>query len=231
VSALIDELPFADFDRVFASYWGRRSLGLVVDDGFARQLAGDWRRLRELHRAWLTALREFPATSTGIRLTGTPALTPEVLDLVRADLDQHVAPPPALVGAFADPAAPASPGAVPTVPTNGAPSGFVMADAFCRGALARLKLHWPELPAGADGTGIRLRVSGKLWLHATPPALLNLHWAVRPLAERHGALVEIAHTYPYQLGVTANHSPEDVADRLYNELGWWWISSARLLQP
>jgi len=229
VTALISAVSLADFDRAFANYWGRRALGLVLDDASARRLADDWRRLRELHRAWLTALRAFPAASTGVRLAGTPALTPAGLDLVRDDLDPNAAPPPMLVGAFADPAAPASPGAVPTPPTNGAPSGFVMADAFSRAALARLKLHWPELPAGADGSGIRIRVTGKLWLHATPPAVFNAHWAVRPLAERNGVLAEIANAYPYQLGVTANHSPEDVADRLYNELGFWWISCARLL--
>src|SRR5262245_43482913 len=108
MAVLIRELPLADFERVFASYWGRRALGLVIDDPTARHLAGDRRRLRELYRAWRTALRGFPAASAGIRLAGTPGLTPAVLDLVRGELDVNAAPPPALTGPFADLAAPAS---------------------------------------------------------------------------------------------------------------------------
>jgi hypothetical protein len=229
MATAIGELPFEAFDRVFATYWGRRSLGIVIDDTLAARISSDWRRARELHRAWGRALRDFPAETTGLRLAGTPALTPEVLELVRGVLDPNVAPPPALIGAFADPAAPASPGAVPTVPLSGAPSGFHVTEDFAARALARLRVHRPQLRAGVDGTGIRLRVSGRLWLHAAPPALAGAHWLTRPLAERGDRLVEIDHAHPYALGVNAAHSPEDVADRLYNELGYWWISCARLL--
>ena len=228
---LIDALGLDEFDRVFASYWGRRNLGIVLDDATAQRFADDWRRIRELHHTWLIALRDFPAVTTGLRLTGTPALTPELLDLVRESLDPRAAPPPALSGPFADPAAPASPGSQPTAALSAAPSGFHVTDAFAAATLARLRVHWPEIAAAADHTGIRLRVVGRLWLYATPPVLLGQHWQVRPLAEQDGRLVDLAHTYPYQLGVVAQHAPELVADRLYNELGYWWISCARLLRP
>lgn len=229
MATAISELRFEEFDRDFATYWGRRSLGIVIDDSLAARISSDWRRMREFHAAWRRALRAFPAETTGLRLVGTPALTPEVLGLVRDELDPNVAPPPALTGPFADLTAPASPGAVPTVPLSGARSGFAVSEDFADRALARLHVHWPQLAAGADGTGIRLRVVGRLWLHAAPPALAGSHWLVRPLAEQGDRLVEIGHAHPYALGVTAEHTPEDVADRLYNELGYWWICCARLL--
>ncbi|GAA4170323.1 hypothetical protein [Gryllotalpicola koreensis] len=231
MAVLISALSFEDFDRAFASYWGRRSLGVVLDDASARRLADDWRGMRRLHGAWLIALRDFAAVTTGLRLAGTPALTPAVLELVRGALDVHAAPPPALIGPFADLDAPASPGSQPTVATSGAPSDFAVTDAFAEAALVRLRVHWPEASAGADSAGIRIRVNGRLWLYATPPALQGVHWSVRPLAEQDGALVDVADAFPYQLGVVAQHSPEAVADRLYNELGYWWISCARLLEP
>jgi len=57
VTTLIRAQAFADFDAAIATYWGRRSIGLVIDDQLAARVASEWRRLRQIHKAWLAATR------------------------------------------------------------------------------------------------------------------------------------------------------------------------------
>lgn len=229
-AALISDAPFPAFERAFATYWGRRSLGLVIDDQLADRVRSDWRHLRTLHKTWRAALRTFPAQTTGLQLRGTPALTPDILDCVRDELDPYAPPPPALIGPYADATAPRSPGLVPTTPGGPLTSEQLISEHVATGILARLHVHWPELSVQGTARSISVRVSGRLWLQAAPPATEGGHWIVRPVAERAESFTEWASAGSYQLGVTAAQSPEDVADRLYNELGYWWITCLRLVR-
>ncbi|MFE4948830.1 hypothetical protein ACFQ9V_01860 [Leifsonia sp. NPDC056665] len=93
------EVDHDAFVAAWATYWGRRELGIVIDNAAAARIEADSRRLRAFYDHWLEALRAYPADSS-LRLMGTPALVPELVDA--AEGDREVAGPrPAAFGPYA----------------------------------------------------------------------------------------------------------------------------------
>jgi len=100
----------------------------------------------------------------------------------------------------------------------------------------RIRLHWTssvcEGNVDADETiVVRVAVVDKLWLElrsppspadgSTPP------WTVGPV-EVDAAKMRRAVSRIYGVGLRADASAEDVADRLYEEVRFWWSEYERI---
>ncbi|WP_434317453.1 hypothetical protein [Leifsonia sp. P73] len=93
------EVEYDAFVAAWSTYWGRRELGIVIENATAARIGADPHGLRAFHERWLDAVRAYPAESS-LRLMGTPVLVPELADA--ADGLRSVTPPrPAAFGAFA----------------------------------------------------------------------------------------------------------------------------------
>ncbi|MDQ1607869.1 MAG: hypothetical protein QOE16_601 [Microbacteriaceae bacterium] len=91
----------------------------------------------------------------------------------------------------------------------------------------RILTHWPSANVQAEFAGgdpdkpsfVRVRVSTHVLLEADPA---EHHWSVRPMTDASGTLVPVEPERTYTIGVTPNESPEEVADRFYEEIFFWW---------
>jgi hypothetical protein len=92
-----------DFQIAFRSYWGRRRLGIVLDNGPAKHMGRGLGDLLALYTTWQNATIAFPETDDFL-LLGTPALTPEIVVRRDPSLPAPAGPPPAQVGRYARPA-------------------------------------------------------------------------------------------------------------------------------
>ncbi|MGO4536618.1 hypothetical protein [Leifsonia sp. 2MCAF36] len=322
------ELGYDEFTVAWATYWGRREIGLVVQNSMAATVSADPRALRTFYDRWLEARRAYPAQAS-IRLMGTPALTPA---LIGADAPFPTAdvPHPASFGAYASgtctggprselsgdyatPVDPRSEGAragralrratwamplstfalltswwAPVLAIISAVASLVLSVPVSRlfrvkkvplrkhwGQLAtqliaaiavlvaivalvpqsnpsdhtsklesfmtetsgnqnsartinRLRAHWPtaqiQLTVAPDVQGqlqtIRVRVSDHVYLEAAHP---GKQWSVRALTDESGQLVPVQPEQPYTIGVDVGASPEELADRFYEEIYFWWV--------
>ena len=86
----MSDLTFHEFSNAWSTYWGRREIGLVVDNPTAARIASQPRSLQAFYDQWLSALAIFPADAP-LWLMGTPDLTPDLLPTPSQD---PVGPPP-----------------------------------------------------------------------------------------------------------------------------------------
>ena len=91
------DLTFDEFDAAWSTYWGRREIGIVVDNAFALRNGSGTQSLRTLYEQWLAARAAFPDDAP-LWLMGTPLLTPELF--VKQGTDSVVPPPAPRVGRF-----------------------------------------------------------------------------------------------------------------------------------
>jgi hypothetical protein len=319
-------LDFDAFARAWATYWGRRDLGIVVDDSFARRAAESPAALRTVYEHWLAAVRAYPE-DTGFRLLGTPELSPGLIVAGGARPVGDLVPGPAAFGAYATGAPAGAPqseragdyevasdpgsegaragrtlrlgfGSLPlsalalvgawwlpamsgivavyalvvsilvsrlyfskrvrlrthwpllatqlvavaaiavsvvalvphsTVPAPPSKETSAMSqplgDQTLQRILGRLRAHWPSIEAEFIQTAsdpvqsIIVRVSDHVLLEATHP---GAYWSVRPMTDTSGSLLPLEPDHPYTIGLDASASPEDVADRFYEEIYYWW---------
>jgi len=92
----VDAFDFAD---QFSTYWGRRRLGMVIDNEIANRMRSDGAGMTTIYSIWRTDLAAYPV-QVSFRLMGTPALDLEVVRQWDAATDRPV-PPPALIGRYA----------------------------------------------------------------------------------------------------------------------------------
>lgn len=85
------DLTFDEFSVAWSTYWGRREIGIVVDNALAMRIEGRTQSLRGYHEQWRAARACFPHEAP-LWLMGTPDLTP---DLFPGQTSNTVAPPPA----------------------------------------------------------------------------------------------------------------------------------------
>jgi hypothetical protein len=78
------DLTFAEFRKSWSTYWGRREIGLVVDNATAARVGSARRSLRTFHDQWRAALAIFPGDAP-LWLMGTPDLTPELTSKLPQD--------------------------------------------------------------------------------------------------------------------------------------------------
>lgn len=91
------DLTFDEFGVAWSTYWGRREIGIVVDNAFALRIGSGTQSMRTFYEQWLAARAAFPHDAP-LWLMGTPLLTPELFAKQSTD---SVAPPPApRVGRF-----------------------------------------------------------------------------------------------------------------------------------
>jgi hypothetical protein len=96
------------------------------------------------------------------------------------------------------------------------------------GAINRLRAHWltaqiqfSVAPADPDQLEtIRVRISDHVYLEAGHP---GQQWSVRALTDASGRLVPVEPDRPYTIGVDVGASPEELADRFYEEIYFWWV--------
>lgn len=96
---MIQNDDLTTFYQDVQSYWGRRRLGLVIDN----TLTTGWTGVAAVsawHSAWQKALRQYPDPN-GLWLMGTPRLTPELVLRRHPSLPAPSAPPPARIGPYA----------------------------------------------------------------------------------------------------------------------------------
>lgn len=84
------DLTFDEFSLAWSTYWGRREIGLVVDNAVAMRIDGRTQSLHGYHEQWRAARACFPSEAP-LWLMGTPDLTPELFSRQTSD---QVAPPP-----------------------------------------------------------------------------------------------------------------------------------------
>jgi hypothetical protein len=84
------DLTFNEFSNAWSTYWGRREIGVVVDNPTAARIASQPGSLHTFHDQWLKTLAIFPGDAP-LWLMGTPDLTPE---LFRTPSQDPVGPPP-----------------------------------------------------------------------------------------------------------------------------------------
>jgi hypothetical protein len=84
------DLTFDEFVVAWSTYWGRREIGIVVDNAFALSIGARTPSLRTFHEQWRAARAAFP-NDAPLWLMGTPDLTPE---LFSKQSTVTVAPPP-----------------------------------------------------------------------------------------------------------------------------------------
>jgi len=101
----------------------------------------------------------------------------------------------------------------------------------------RLRLHWAaaECSGDVDAAGtliVRVRVVDSLWLELrspnppTPDGIVP-PWSARPIeVNTHGAERVVSHTYA--VGLRSPATAEDVGDRFYEEIRFWWAEYARI---
>jgi len=100
VALLHADLDRDGFEALLRSYWGRRRLGMVIENRLLppRDALGGPGAVRD----WMTIHREhlasFPEYPRGFRLLGTPALTPEAVPPAEPG---RPGPPPAVIGPWA----------------------------------------------------------------------------------------------------------------------------------
>jgi hypothetical protein len=85
------DLTFDEFDVAWSTYWGRREIGIVVDNRLASRIGSRTDLLGDFHEQWLVARAAFPKDAA-LWLMGTPDLSPE---LFARQSTHKVAPPPA----------------------------------------------------------------------------------------------------------------------------------------
>ncbi|MCU1599221.1 MAG: hypothetical protein JWQ47_2960 [Glaciihabitans sp.] len=85
------DLTSDEFDVAWSTYWGRREIGIVVDNATASRIGSSRQTLRSFYEQWLAARAAFP-NDAPLWLMGTPDLTPELFAQQSTDT---VAPPPA----------------------------------------------------------------------------------------------------------------------------------------
>jgi len=91
----------------------------------------------------------------------------------------------------------------------------------------RLRLHWPEIEVSAglavsdrDGLEfVRIRVADGVFLDAIPG---ELTWSVQPMTDVSGSMRPAQGSRQYGIGVTTDDGAEAIADRLYEEVRFWW---------
>jgi hypothetical protein len=91
----------------------------------------------------------------------------------------------------------------------------------------RILTHWPSAEVDAEFAGndpdkpssIRVRVATHVLLEADPA---EHHWSVRPMTDASGTLVPVLPEHPYTIGVRPDEAPEEIADRFYEEIYFWW---------
>lgn len=108
----------------------------------------------------------------------------------------------------------------------------ILVDRICD----RLRLHWPAAACGGeiDAQGyliVRMRVVDALWLElrspSPPQGIMVPPWTVGPIeADATGAWRTVSRAYG--IGHRAAASAEDVADRFYEEVRFWWAEYARI---
>ncbi|CAM5305888.1 hypothetical protein [Leifsonia shinshuensis] len=94
--------------------------------------------------------------------------------------------------------------------------------------LGRLRAHWPAVEVGftlSPGSpdhleSVRVKVSDHVFLEAMHTGPM---WAVHPVTDASGRLVPVEPDHPYTIGVEVSASPEEFADRLYEEVYFWWV--------
>ena len=86
----MSDLTFYEFSNAWSTYWGRREIGLVLDNPTAARIASQPRSLHTFYDQWLSALAIFPGDAP-LWLMGTPDLTP---DLLPTPSEDPVGPPP-----------------------------------------------------------------------------------------------------------------------------------------
>ena len=93
----VDAFDFAD---QFSTYWGRRRLGMVIDNEIANRMRSDGVGMTTIYSIWRADLTAYPV-QVNLRLMGTPALDVEVVRQWDAATERPAPPPPALVGRYA----------------------------------------------------------------------------------------------------------------------------------
>jgi hypothetical protein len=94
-------------------------------------------------------------------------------------------------------------------------------------AINRLRAHWPTAqiqfsvaPGAPDQLEtIRVRVSDHVYLEAGHS---GRQWSVHAFTDASGRLVPVEPDRPYTMGVDVGASPEELADRFYEEIYLWW---------
>lgn len=192
------EVDYDAFVAAWATYWGRRELGLVIENSVADRHAGQPRSLRVFYDRWLEAVRAHPGEAS-LRLMGTPELSPSIID-PDARVPVGGAPRPAAFGAYAAGTATGLPqselsGAY-TVPFDPDSEGARAGRALRRGTwaepltvLALLTSWWlPLVSVVAAVWALVLAIPvSRLYFGKRVP--LRLHW--RPLAVQALACVAI----------------------------------------
>ncbi|WP_431280343.1 hypothetical protein [Leifsonia poae] len=95
----MQELGFDEFTKAWATYWGRRAIGVVIPNPIADTIASDPHGFRKFYDSWRASLAAYPATAS-LRLMGSPALTPGLIDVNERWPEADV-PRPASFGAYA----------------------------------------------------------------------------------------------------------------------------------
>jgi hypothetical protein len=320
-------LTYDEFVEAWATYWGRREIGLVVPNRFAVDTANRPDTLRRLYDEWLKAVDAFPA-DTALRLMGTPALTPALLE-ANVSWPEADAPGPARFGRYAtgtstgrpqsesagafeprvDPNSEAArtgrtlrrgnlgtilsivalvmawpaplvgmmaavwslvltipitrlfvrakvpyakhwgytatqlfaviaivASVVALIPGPHSPSPirkvenampYVYEGSVTARIVDRIHVHWPSAEVRAEfadndpekPTAIRVRVATHVLLEADPG---GDQWSVRPMTDESGKPVPVLPEHPYTIGVRPDEVPEEIADRFYEEIYFWW---------
>jgi len=90
------DLTSDEFELAWSTYWGRREIGIVVDNAFALSIGSSTQSLRTFYEQWLAARAAFP-NDAPLWLMGTPDLTPELFAEQGSNM---VAPPAPQVGRY-----------------------------------------------------------------------------------------------------------------------------------
>ena len=94
------DIDYAEFRQLFSTYWGRRSVGVVLDNDVAAPYLGSDRGLQAFYSKWSEAVDSFPDDST-IWLMGTPSLLPDMVRRRHPSLPAPPIPPAAVIGRYA----------------------------------------------------------------------------------------------------------------------------------
>jgi hypothetical protein len=99
------DLTSDEFEVAWSTYWGRREIGIVVDNSSASRIGSSPQTLGSFHGQWRAARAAFPDDAP-LWLMGTPDLTPGLF--AEQGMDAAAPPPAPRIGRFAveDPGGP-----------------------------------------------------------------------------------------------------------------------------